>query len=61
MLYRLKELLDRTRNTQMSPKERELQRRSFAYGNTKFENDLITRDIVDRAAKNLAARNGKSK
>jgi hypothetical protein len=28
----------------------EEQRRSFAYGNTKIENDLITRKMVDEQA-----------
>jgi len=28
----------------------EVQRRSFAYGNTHFENDRITREMVDRIA-----------
>ncbi len=31
----------------MSPEELQAQRRSFAYGNTKIENDLITREMVD--------------
>ena len=31
----------------MSPEERQAQRRSFAYGNTKIENDLVTREMVD--------------
>lgn len=34
----------------MTPEEAEEQRRSFAYGNTKIENDTITRDTVNRAA-----------
>jgi hypothetical protein len=34
----------------MTQAEREAQRRSFAYGNTHFENSLITREMVDRAA-----------
>jgi len=58
MSERLKQLLDRTRNTKMTPEERESQRRSFAYGNTKFENDRITRETIERASKNLNARNG---
>jgi hypothetical protein len=53
----LKDLLQNARNTQMSPEQRESQRKSFAYGNTKFENDQITRDTIERASKNLAARN----
>lgn len=58
MSDRLKELLERNRNTTMTPQQREAQRQSFAYGNTKFENDRITRETVERASKELAQRNG---
>jgi hypothetical protein len=34
----------------MTPEQREQQRRSFAYGNTKIENDLITREMIEEAA-----------
>jgi hypothetical protein len=34
----------------MTPEEKEEQRRSFAYGNTKIENPRITREMVDQAA-----------
>ena len=34
--------------------DREEQRRSFAFGNTAFENELITREMVDREAEKLA-------
>jgi hypothetical protein len=47
---KLNSLIDRARNVQMTGKEREAQRRSFAYGNTKIENDLITREMVDKQA-----------
>ena len=33
---------------------REQQRRSFVYGNTHFENELITREMVDREAEKPA-------
>jgi len=49
----LQKLLDRARRVQMTPEEAEEQRRSFAYGNTKIENNSITRDTVDRAAEML--------
>lgn len=39
----------------MTDAEREKQRRSFAYGNTHFENEQITREAVDRAADRLKA------
>jgi hypothetical protein len=59
MSERLKQLLAKTRTTKMSAEQRESQRQSFAYGNTKFENDRITRDTVERASKNLSERNAR--
>lgn len=56
----LEELIRRARGIAMSPEEREAQRVSFAYGNSKIENDQITRDSVKEQAKLLAASsNGK--
>lgn len=43
-------LLEAARKATPSPEQREEQRRSFAYGNTAFENDLITREMIDRQA-----------
>jgi hypothetical protein len=37
-----------------SAEQREQQRRSFAFGNAALENDLITREMVDREAERLA-------
>ncbi|MDB5437618.1 MAG: hypothetical protein JWM33_45 [Caulobacteraceae bacterium] len=51
----LKKLLEASKQGAMPLEEREAQRRSFAYGNTHFENDLITRSMVDEAAEQLAA------
>lgn len=39
----------------MTPAEREAQRRSFAYGNTKLANEAVTRELIDRAADRLPA------
>ena len=50
----LKKLLDAARSAKPSPEHREEQRRSFAFGNTAFENDLITREMVDQQAEKLA-------
>jgi hypothetical protein len=50
----LKKLLEAAKSARPTPEEREQQRRSFAYGNTHFENDLITREMVDREAEKLA-------
>ena len=56
----LKTLIEASRKARMPSSEREAQRRSFAYGNTHFENELITREMVDRAAESLAAEGGPS-
>jgi hypothetical protein len=53
MSQELEKLLDMARRVQMTPEQAEEQRRSFAYGNTKIENDSITRNTVDRAAETL--------
>lgn len=50
----LHELLEAARRAQPSAEQREQQRRSFAYGNTAFENALITREMVDQEAEKLA-------
>lgn len=54
MTDELQKLLDAAKLAKPSPQHREEQRRSFVYGNTHFENDLITREMVDREAENLA-------
>jgi hypothetical protein len=53
MANRLEALLQESRNRENSSSEQEAQRRSFAYGNTHFENERITRETVDRAAEDL--------
>ena len=49
----LEALLAAARSREVTPAEQEAQRRSFAFGNTHFENERITRDTVDRAAEDL--------
>ena len=49
----LEQLVDSSRSVTMTDQDREAQRRSFAYGNTKIENELITRETIDRAAKTV--------
>lgn len=49
----LKRLIETAQKVRMSGEEREQQRRSFAYGNTHFENERITREMVDREAERL--------
>jgi hypothetical protein len=55
MPTRLQELLDEARKNVPTPQEKEEQRRSFAYGNTKIENPRITREMVDQEADALGA------
>ena len=47
-------LVERARRIQMTPAEREEQRRSFAYGNANIENPSVTREVVEKAAAELA-------
>jgi hypothetical protein len=50
MTKHLQDLLEAARKVVTTPEEKEEQRRSFAYGNTKIENFRITREMVDSAA-----------
>jgi hypothetical protein len=59
MTTTLEDLITAARRTTMTPQQQEAQRRSFAYGNTNIENDDITRDVIDEAARSLDAENGK--
>jgi len=58
----LQYLIARARERNITEKERELQRLSFAYGNTHFENETITKETVSRAAEALRQdeKNGRS-
>lgn len=56
MTDRLRALLEKARNVEMSAADREEQRRSFAHGNTRIENPYITREIVDEQAESLKAK-----
>lgn len=53
MTEKLAVLIERARLVRMSARESEEQRRSFAYGNTKIENDRITRAMIDERAEAL--------
>ena len=55
MIERLQKLLEQAKRAVPSAQEKEEQRRSFAYGNTKIENPCITREMVDREADALGA------
>lgn len=49
----LDRLIEMARKVEMTAEQAESQRRSFAYGNTKIENDSITWDTINRAAEQL--------
>lgn len=53
MTEKLATLIEKARSVRMTPSQTEEQRRSFAYGNTKIENDRITRAMVDQQAEAL--------
>lgn len=56
----LEQLLEAAKKIKMTNSQREEQRESFAYGNAKIENDLITRDTVKKQAELLKEKeNGK--
>lgn len=59
MTKELEELIKRAKSVKMTPKEKEQQRRSFAYGNAKTENDRITMATIDRAAELLDKERGR--
>lgn len=50
----LQALIDAAKKIEPTPEHREEQRRSFAYGNTHFENGRITREMVNEQADKLA-------
>ena len=53
----LQELVDAARRVPFPNDAREAQRRSFAYGNTRIENERITRQMVDEQAEVLKQAN----
>ncbi len=46
-------LIERAKKITMTPEQVTEQRRSFAYGNTAFENPTITREMVDEEARKI--------
>ena len=52
----LQELVERARKIEMTADQLGEQRRSFAYGNTHIENELITREMVADLDKQLHAK-----
>lgn len=53
MNARLNELIEATKTQQMSERQKEAQRRSFAYGNAHIENERVTKEMVDEAAEKI--------
>ena len=49
----LDQLIEAARTAEFTADQREEQRRSFAYGNTKIENPRITRQTIDEQAAEL--------
>lgn len=54
MAKALNVLLEAAKQAKPTPEQREEQRRSFAFGNTAFENQLITREMIDHQAEIIA-------
>lgn len=44
-------LIEKSKTIQMTAEQETEQRRSFAYGNSAFENEKITREMVDEEAR----------
>jgi hypothetical protein len=54
MTNALNKLLEAAKTAKPTPEQREQQWRSFVYGNTHLENELITREMVDCEAEGVA-------
>ena len=52
----LSQLIEMSRAVKVSADQQEEQRRSFAFGNTAFENRRITREMVDKEAEKLPSK-----
>ena len=51
---KLSELVRLAKGVEMTKQDREKQRRSFAYGNTKVENSDITPEAIEAAAESVS-------
>jgi hypothetical protein len=61
MTKSLEMLIEAARSATPSAQQQEEQRRSFAYGNTAFENSLITRQMIDEQAEAMARERDKQR
>jgi hypothetical protein len=55
-LLEARALLERVRGASLSTEQLEAQRRSFAYGNARLEDETVTKEAVDQAAERLRRR-----
>jgi hypothetical protein len=53
-------LVEMAKSVRMTEAQWEEQRRSFVFGNTAFENEHITREMVDRQAEAMKSRHGEN-
>ena len=61
MPQELQQLIDAAKVRVFSPAEREAQRRSFAYGNVAFNNQLVTRSMIDQVADRMVIHSSEEK
>ncbi|HZZ23716.1 MAG TPA: hypothetical protein VFE60_14595 [Roseiarcus sp.] len=61
MTKSLEMLIEAARSATPTAQQQEEQRRSFAYGNTAFENSLITRQMIDEQAEAIARERDKQR
>lgn len=56
MDHNLSRLIELARGVRMNDQQLNEQRNSFVYGNTKIENDSVTRQLVEEIAKDVPIR-----
>lgn len=54
----LSRLVELAKGVHMSAAQSNEQRNSFVYGNTKIENNKVTRELVERISRNVPAKLG---
>jgi hypothetical protein len=52
----LSRLIELAKGVRMSAEQKVEQRNSFVYGNTRIENEAVTREMVERIARDISAR-----
>ena len=61
MTAELAKLIEAAKNRPFPEEERQAQRRSFAYGNAKIENDRVTWEMIVEADEQIMARGATAK